>query len=703
MKFKKVISFLLAFVISNSMFLGTNVFSENNQKLLEKSNKIATNLNDDLETKITLSFPGKQESIPQDVVFVLDKSGASAKDEIFNQSKKFLEEIKNKATTNGLNIRIGVVLFASTGNIKQELTDITTGYDDILKALNSSVSFGTNMHAGLLAAKDMLDKDVNVKASNKHIVLISDGATYLYCNDNNYKGAYTRSFGDPKSQIDPTTKKNYTEGADRKGGIWEYQSREYNLKNDWKKFNDDKKTNFIFSYASGVSNGALGVGKDGENIKFLGEYLNYYREQEKDQTKNWKQYEYKYTLTSAYAGFGRKTTPIDINAPSNIDIAYIKTDDTFQEMVNAGYDMNVYFKNAADFNGKLFLRYLARNSNNGNLNTDFEKLKKQLLNKIAKGSYVEDIVGKDFTFVNDINKITLKVGDENLKVEKISNNEYGFEKIDNNNYRYTLKYEKNTKTKEEKLILKVNETIYPNKPVSLEYNEKLVNVPTETGEYKYYTNEKATLTPVDENNVKGQTIEFPKPEVTYKYIAPNNKVKFVSDNKEVATVEVEHKKTIASDNLTDQSMPENPTKEHYYFKEWNKKVDGTGEVFTKDTVVSEDITVYAIYEKLEKINYEYTSETEGKELPQEIKGLEPKEQEEKEGTEITPIKPKQTTVEIQKTDKTKEIWTFKGYDKEKLIVQKGKNTFQGKWACKEETKAQLINIAPTLEVIDKEI
>ncbi|WP_418238774.1 hypothetical protein, partial [Ellagibacter isourolithinifaciens] len=34
------------------------------------------------------------------------------------------------------------------------------------------------------------------------------------------------------------------------------------------------------------------------------------------------------------------------------------TDDTFQSMVNAGYDMNVYYKNAADFDGQVFLKYL---------------------------------------------------------------------------------------------------------------------------------------------------------------------------------------------------------------------------------------------------------------------------------------------------------------------------------------------------------
>lgn len=148
---------------------------------LEQNQKTATELDENLETKVTLSFPGKREAEPADVVFVLDKSGASAQKDIYNQAKAFLEEVKAKAQADGLDIKVGVVLFNKVGNIKQPLTDVVTGYDDILTAMNSSLSSGTNMDAGLLAAKSMLDADTAVKAENKHVILISDGATYLYC------------------------------------------------------------------------------------------------------------------------------------------------------------------------------------------------------------------------------------------------------------------------------------------------------------------------------------------------------------------------------------------------------------------------------------------------------------------------------------------------------------------------------------------
>lgn len=44
-------------------------------------------------------------------------------------------------------------------------------------------------------------------------------------------------------------------------------------------------------------------------------------------------------------------------------------------------------------------------------------------------------------------------------------------------------------------------------------------------------------------------------------------------------------------------MPKDPEKRGYKFIEWNTKPDGSGMTFTGDTVVYEDMTVYAIYKK----------------------------------------------------------------------------------------------------------
>ncbi len=460
---------------------------------LEQNQKTATELDKNLETKVTLSFPGKREAEPSDVVFVLDKSGASAQMDIYKQAKEFLSQISQKAKDDGLDIKVGVVLFNKVGNIQQPLTDVVTGYDDILSAMNSEVHHGTNMHAGLLAAKSILDADTAVKAENKHVILISDGATYLYCKNGDYTTPYTRSFGSVEG------------GRNMMGGIWEWQSREYHLNNAWKKFSDG--SNFIFSQAM-------------KSPEKLGEYLAYYRDQyENNSEKNWAQYDYEYTDDAANNGT-TNPIPVDVTAPCNIDVAFWSTDDTFQSMVNAGYDMNVYYKNAADFDGQVFLQYLTRNSNNGKLDTDFAEIKAKLVDKIAAGSTVEDFIGADFDFVNDPAKISLTANGEKLSPVKIDDESYGFGKREDGSYRFTLNY---VNGDQEMLKLTLNEAASPSKPVVLEYSERLVNVPTEPGTHTLKVNESAILKPIDGNGIRGDAYEFPVPTVEYTVPEPEQK------------------------------------------------------------------------------------------------------------------------------------------------------------------------------------
>ena len=459
---------------------------------LEQNQKTATELDENLETKVTLSFPGKREAEPSDVVFVLDKSGASAQMDIYNQAKEFLGQISQKAKDDGLDIKVGVVLFNKRGNVQQQLTDVVTGYDDILNAMNSEVQSGTNMHAGLLAAKSILDADTAVKAENKHVILISDGATYLYCKDGDFTKPYTRSFGKVEG------------GKNFLGGVWEWQSREYHTDNAWKKFSDG--SNFIFSQAM-------------TSPQKMAEYLAYYKDQYQNSDKNWAQYDYEYTVEAANNGT-TNPIPLDVNAPCNCDIAYISADDTFQAMANAGYDMNVYFKNEADFDGSNFLKYLARNTNDGKLDTGFAEIKAKLVDKIAAGSTVVDVIGADFDFINDPAKISLTANGEKLAPEKIDDATYGFGKLADGSYRFTLGY---VDGDQEMLALTLNEAASPSKPVVLEYSERLVNVPTEPGTHVLKVNESAVLNPIDGYGMPGESYEFPVPTVTYTVPEPEQK------------------------------------------------------------------------------------------------------------------------------------------------------------------------------------
>lgn len=75
------------------------------------------------------------------------------------------------------------------------------------------------------------------------------------------------------------------------------------------------------------------------------------------------------------------------------------------------------------------------------------------------------------------------------------------------------------------------------------------------------------------------------------------KVTFVDDGKHVAEVLVRRGKSISSDDIADESMPADPHKQGYSFKEWRTAENGSGDVFTDTSVVNKDLTVYANYEK----------------------------------------------------------------------------------------------------------
>ena len=74
-------------------------------------------------------------------------------------------------------------------------------------------------------------------------------------------------------------------------------------------------------------------------------------------------------------------------------------------------------------------------------------------------------------------------------------------------------------------------------------------------------------------------------------------VTFMNDGKQYKQVKVQHGKAIDTDLLKDQSMPADPTKDRYVFKEWNTDSSGKDKsgVFTGKTVVNQDITVHAVY------------------------------------------------------------------------------------------------------------
>ena len=138
--------------------------------------KTATALDSNYNSTVTLSLPSAEKPLVSDVVFVLDKSTSAT---VENQALGMLKQLKEKATEDGATVKVGVVIFNKEAHVT-EWKDLVTEYDAIEEAIKQEISSGTNTHAGLLAAQEMLAADTDVEDSRKHMIFVSDGITYMF-------------------------------------------------------------------------------------------------------------------------------------------------------------------------------------------------------------------------------------------------------------------------------------------------------------------------------------------------------------------------------------------------------------------------------------------------------------------------------------------------------------------------------------------
>ena len=452
---------------------------------------------------VTLTLPSVEEAPVYDVVFVLDKStSAELEQNALAMLKQLQAQIKETQTT----IKVGVVIFNKEAHVT-ELKNLTTEYAQIEKAIKEKIESGTNTHAGLLAGKELLDNDndKDVTADHKYLIFVSDGITYTY---------------------------NKTPTAIA-----------------WGFFADEEKhfagpDNYASKYGSKVppANWSEWLTSVGQQIQDLDS-----------------KYEYPY---------GTEPTEITISSVSkttanSVDKALYLTNEAYQSAKTAGY--HCYAMEAEGTAGKnfpwgpSFMSYLA-----GGKEVSFEDIHNDIYYLLSEGSTVEDVIGYgtdnrgnayNFDFVNDISKLTLKVGTEALEATDLSldlsygdANEtarYGFApnrvqittdtdqsnipEQDPYSYDYVLHYYQNGKDgkSDECFVWDINVSVSKFAPVSLTYQVKLTNAQTASGTYgtydkngsqnkdSLYTNKSATLYPVDSDGVRGIPENFQKPTVSY--------------------------------------------------------------------------------------------------------------------------------------------------------------------------------------------
>ena len=162
----------------------------------------------------------------------------------------------------------------------------------------------------------------------------------------------------------------------------------------------------------------------------------------------------------------------------------------------------------------------------------FTGIREDLIQLVDDGSKVVDVIGYgddyDFDFINDINELTLTVNGEELAKTAISATSYGFGGTGDDYDFVVTYYEKGQDGKsDECFVWDINVPVTKDAPVELTYSVKLAEPKTAPGTYGQYdadgskgygglyTNNSATLYPIDSDGVQGFPERFAKPTVSY--------------------------------------------------------------------------------------------------------------------------------------------------------------------------------------------
>lgn len=477
---------LITMLPSAMLANGTNETTTDETETWQISkSKTATNLDENYQSDVTLSLPAAQEQLESDVVFVLDKSTSA---ELETQALSMLSDLNAQIRDTGAKVNVGVVIFNKVANSVLELTELNdNNMSAIEDAIKTDISSGTNTHAGLLAGKAMLDADTDVDANRKYLVFVSDGITYMY-NQEPTVTAWS-FFADAW---------NNWAGPDN----WNSKYGTNEAPEDWDVWMND-----------------------------IGQMV----------TDQGMTYEY------PYGGTATTSTPQDDNWKTayamSIDKALYLTNQVYNEMEAQGY--HCYAMKAStrvDYPwASSFIEYLADGQS-----VSFTDIQNDIYYLVGAGSTVDDYMGYvdgedgyNFDLVindEDLSNLymtveTLDADGKSIKTEKLEaiskgSNQYGFDRNGDGVYEYELEYTP-ADNGEEHFTWKTNVSLTNFERVQLHYTVKLMNPQTAEGTYGtydadgskgydgLYTNNSATIYPVDSNVESGTSEAFAKPTVSY--------------------------------------------------------------------------------------------------------------------------------------------------------------------------------------------
>lgn len=476
--------------------------------------KTATELDNNFNSKVTLSLPSAEKELVSDVVFVLDKS--SCKEDVTDNALKMLADLGTSVKNTGAKIKVGAVQFAGRAVVSCGLTKLTDeaikdggAIYNGLKEKNSQLEGGTNLQAGLLKAQEMLAADTDVEDSRKYVIVITDGLTRQFLSeDEKLMAIYNAYNGDFKNV-----------GA---------------IPTSW-------------CVANNIPDGVYDIPG--------GDWDEYFAKVKENVAKDKDTYAHDYDVHGP-TPTGDKIPETYVPAEGNsltyalcLDRAIYEADKVYSELKEANYHCYAVFAGTPEATnnelGKAFVEHLNEHLNGDDV-LDFGAIKNDIYYLLDAGSQVVDIIGQgkdnkgnDYNFdVVNLENMTITVGkDENkvtLNKKEIKSDElpegsttYGFfegeiaeGEIADGNYDFVVTYypdgvaDADGETREH-FVWSINVPVGNFAPAQFSYDVHLTNPQKAKGEYKVETNVEAVLIPVDSNGTKGKPEKFPVPKLTY--------------------------------------------------------------------------------------------------------------------------------------------------------------------------------------------
>ncbi len=489
-------------LLALTMLLGPafTAFAEENTDGTEDSSwtvsrsKKATELekqNDGTYTSnVTLSLPSTEEVLESDVVFVLDES--DCEEDVYKDMWELMQSLNEACSENpGAKLNVGVVFFRGCASTAYELQEYNFENYEMFKkivedAKENMIYKGSNLPAGLYAAKEMLDASDTPK-SRQHMILVSDGKTYIYTHDKDPESHYSRATG----------------GSHGDGNYIEWELK--------------------YGTATAFPASFVNQGTTEEWESFLSDI-----EQKRD---DFIQYDQEYIRSSKVPTVPLVKPDPEVDRSNfviNVEESLYQSASAYQEIVESGVKCYAYYPYSDGEVFTSFMKYLG-SLGEGNEN-DFDWVTKDIVYLMDKGSTVTDVIGLgtddqgneyNFDFVNDASKLSLKVGDVSYACTKIEDNHYGFGEYDEaaGYYPYELVYHPagypESDGEQEYFEWKFNVKVSNFERTELTYQVSLTNPQTTEGTYTgLLTNRSATLYAVATDGRK-TSVEFEKPVLSY--------------------------------------------------------------------------------------------------------------------------------------------------------------------------------------------